>query len=380
MIVTMHWPKNRCRMWATCLAICTLALFAEWTSVETAYAQSGGEVVRPAPGNSRSFSPFKAFKRLFENDSVKRPKKVRRNTGGLTRSAKVTRSFAEKPKDPDAGIILVIGDRMARGLADGLKFTLAEKPMVRIDLLTEDRAGLAGDDALDWNAQVLARIRGADVRAVVVMMGRRDLGKVLPGDPVVEFLTESWLEAYEKKAMSLARTIRDERKPVIWVGLPPTSETLKNSDFGTFNGIFQSVAAETRSRFVDIWDIFLTEDGSYSTFGPDVDGKNARLRTKDKTGFTWAGYRKVAFFVERELSRVLGGYGGLAFEGVLDDPNFIVLTGRTTSSEVDLLGGDTDESAVDEESPAYRFLVKGDNLPPVAGRVDDPRLRRTDGS
>lgn len=376
----MHWPKYRCRVWATCLAIGTLAFLVEWTSVETAYAQSGGELVRPAPGNSRSFSPFKAFKRLFENGGVKRRKTVRRTTGGSTRSAKVARSFAEKPKDPDAGIILVVGDRMARGLADGLKFTLAEKPMVRVDFLTEDKAGLAGVDGPDWNAQVLARIRGADVKAVVVMMGQRDLGRVLPGDPVVEFLTEGWLEAYKKKAMSLARTIREERKPVIWVGLPPTSETLKNSDFGSFNAIFQSVVAETRSRYVDIWDIFLSEDGSYSTFGPDVDGKNARLRTKDKTGFTWAGYRKVAFFVERELSRVLGGYGGLAFEGVLDDPNFIVLTGRTTSSEVDLLGGDSDEPAVDEGSPAYRFLVRGDDLPPVAGRVDDPRLRRAGGS
>jgi len=269
---------------------------------------------------------------------------------------------------------------MARGLADGLRFTLAEKPVVRVEFLTEDKAGLAGEDAPDWDTQVLSRIRSADVRAVVIMMGHRDLGKIFPGDPVVEFMTEDWLETYKKKALSLAQTIREERKPVIWVGLPPTSETLKNSDFETFNDIFQSVIAETRARYVDIWDIFLAEDGSYSTFGPDVDGKNARLRTKDKTGFTWTGYRKVAFFVERELSRALGGYGGLAFEGVLDDPNFIVLTGRTTSSEIDLLGGEADESAVNEESPAYRFLVVGDNLPPVAGRVDDPRLRRADGS
>lgn len=378
--MNIHWPKNRHRVWATCLAIGTLAFLIEWTSVEAAFAQSGGELVRPAPGNSRSFSPFSAFKRLFENNRTKRPKTVRRNSGGSTRSAKAARSFAEKPKDPDAGVILVVGDRMARGLADGLRFTLAEKPVVRVEFLTEDKAGLAGEDAPDWNTQVLSRIRSADVRAVVIMMGHRDLGKVFPGDPVVEFMTEGWLETYKKKALSLAQTIREERKPVIWVGLPPTSETLKNSDFGTFNDIFQSVTAETRARYVDIWDIFLAEDGSYSTFGPDVDGKNARLRTKDKTGFTWTGYRKVAFFVERELSRALGGYGGLAFEGVLDDPNFIVLTGRTTSSEIDLLGGEADESSVNEESPAYRFLVLGDNLLPVAGRVDDPRSRRADGS
>lgn len=376
----MHWLKDCHRVCAICFAIGTFAFLIEWTSVNTAFAQSGGELVRPAPGNSRSFSPFSAFKRLFDNNRVKRSKKVRRNTGRSTRSAKVARSFTEKPKDPDAGIILVVGDRMARGLADGLKFTLAEKPMVRVEVLTEDKAGLAGEDAPDWNMRVLARIRGADVRAVVVMMGQRDLGKVLPGDPVVEFMTEAWLEAYRKKTRSLTRTIREERKPVIWVGLPPTSETLKNTDFGTLNDLFQSVAAEVRSRYVDIWDIFLAEDGSYSTFGPDVDGKNARLRTKDKIGFTWAGYRKVAFFVERELSRVLGGYGGLAFEGVLDDPNFIVLTGRTTSSEIDLLGGETDESAVDEGSLAYKFLVMGENTPPVAGRVDDPRLPKADGT
>ncbi|MDN3720829.1 hypothetical protein QW131_20400 [Roseibium salinum] len=82
----------------------------------------------------------------------------------------------------------------------------------------------------------------------------------------------------------------------MWAGLPPTNEELVNGDFTQLNSIFTSAAEDRRVRYVDIWDIFLAEDGSYSSYGPDVDGKNARLRDSDRIDFTWAGYRKVAFF------------------------------------------------------------------------------------
>ncbi|MDN3720828.1 hypothetical protein QW131_20395 [Roseibium salinum] len=74
------------------------------------------------------------------------------------------------------------------------------------------------------------------------------------------------------------------------------------------------------------------------------------------------------------MTRILGGYGGLAFEGVEDDPNFVVLTGRTTSPEALLLGGEED-ARLDQDSATYDFFVKGEPLPPMPGRVDDPRIR-----
>ncbi|WP_246541962.1 GDSL-type esterase/lipase family protein [Roseibium polysiphoniae] len=260
---------------------------------------------------------------------------------------------------------------MARGVADGLAFTLADKPMVRVETLTEDKSGLAGDNAPDWNARVLAKVRGADVKAVVVTMGREDLGKRFPSEPPIEFGVDGWWSTYEKKVGSLVRTIRQERKPVVWVGLAPTGNALTNTDFVLLNEVFRGQTEAERGYFIDLWDVFLSDAGEYSSYGPDVDGKNLRLRTNDKIGFTWAGYRKVAFFVERQLSRLLGGYGGLAFEGVEDDPDFIVLTGRTTSPEDVLLGGDVDQETGGGETLAHQYFVEGRPLQSVAGRVDN---------
>lgn len=324
----------------------------------------------------RGFNPFAPLQRLF-GGGKKQQKQPVQQAPKVTRPAGVPPKFEEAEKDPDAGLILVVGDRMARGVADGLRFTLAQQPKIKVEEITDDKEGFAGETAPDWTVDVVSRIRGADVKAVVVMIGWQDRDRSFPGEPPLEYMTTEWLDTYRNKVLALARAIRQERIPVVWVGLPPTNDDLLNGDFTQLNSVHAAAAEERRVRYVDIWDIFLAEDGSYTSYGPDVDGKNARLRTQDRIGFTWPGYRKVAFFVERELSRLLGGYGGLAFEGVEDDPNFIVLTGRTTSPEAFLLGGE-DDAEMDPGSTAYRFFVDGQQIPPVAGRVDDPRGAASD--
>lgn len=339
---------------------------------QTAVPSAEKPIVLAQNNGIRGFNPFAPLQRLFGGGQRKKKKTVRQRPKA-TRPAGAAPRFEEAPKDPDAGLILVVGDRMARGVADGLRFTLAQQPKIKVERITEDKQGFAGGASPDWATQVLSRIRGAEVKAVVVMMGWRDRDKTFPAEPPIEYMTAEWLAAYKNKVAALVRTVRQERIPVIWVGLPPTNDKLLNGDFVQLNSIYEAAAEERRVRYVDIWDIFLAEDGSYTSYGPDVDGKNKRLRTQNRIGFTWAGYRKVAFFVERELSRLLGGYGGLAFEGVEDDPNFIVLTGRTTSPEAFLLGGE-DDAEMDPGSTAYKFFVEGLTLPPVPGRVDDPRM------
>ncbi|GAB2184631.1 SGNH/GDSL hydrolase family protein [Roseibium sp. LAB1] len=352
-----------------------LALVVCSTGVAAAQDASRGDIVVAQNGPFRGFNPFAPLQRLFGGGGEKRAKKPQKTQQKprVSRPAGAPPKFDVLEKDPNAGLILVIGDRMARGVADGLKYTLAQKPQIRVEAITEDKEGFVGEGSPDWATQVVSRIRGADVQAVVVMIGRQDLGKAFAGEPPVEFMTAEWLDSYRRKVDALVRVVRQEKKPLVWAGLPPTGDELVNADFTQLNSIFQSASEDRRVRYVDIWDIFLAEDGSFSSYGPDVDGKNTRLRTNNKIDFTWAGYRKVAFFVERELSRLLGGYGGLAFEGVEDDPNFIVLTGRTTSPEALLLGGE-DEEEINPASRTYRFFAKGEPLPPMQGRVDDPRM------
>lgn len=379
--VTDFWKIRTGLACPLALAVCILVLGAGLAPA-AAEEPAGGQgahkgIVVAQNGLLRGFNPFAPLQKLFGN---KERRKTKRPPGSIQKRSTSSRAAGApprlqiQPKNPDAGAILVVGDRMARGVADGLDYILADKPQIRVERLTEDKAGFAGKAGPDWPEKVLAKIRGADVKAMVVMIGRRDLGKLFEEDPLIEYMSEDWTSAYRKKVEALVRVVRQEKKPIVWVGLPPTSKKSVNADFTQLNAIFQSASEDRRVRYVDIWDIFLAEDGSYSSFGPDVDGKNTRLRTQDRIGFSWPGYRKVAFFVDRELLRLLGGYGGLAYEGIEDDPNFIVLTGRTTSPEGLLLGGEDDQREIDTDSAAYRFFVKGEPLQPVPGRVDDPYM------
>lgn len=374
-IQNRHTGFFRPALWRLALPVLLcLALLFETAEQSLAQTVPGKEIIVAQNGPFRGFNPFAPLQRLFGGGERRNRKQQQtQQRPRVSRPAGAPPKFESVPKDPNAGLIVVVGDRMARGVADGLKFMLSEKPQIRVEPITDDKAGFTGE-ATDWASQVLSKIRGGDVKAVVVMIGQNDLSKTFPGEPPVEFMTEDWLNTYRDKVAALVRVVRQEKKPLVWAGLPPTNNELVNADFTQLNSIFQGVSEDRRVRYVDIWDIFLAEDGTYSSFGPDVDGKNARLRTNDRIGFTWAGYRKVAFFVERELLRLLGGYGGLAFEGVEDDPNFIVLTGRTTSPEALLLGGEEDE-AMDPNSRAYRFFVNGEPLQPMRGRVDNPRLQ-----
>ncbi|ADZ69276.1 GDSL-type esterase/lipase family protein [Polymorphum gilvum] len=358
------------------LAIC-LSLTA---ALEPAFAQNSGRPVMPPPEERGSgFNPFRPLMRLFGVTGPQRPvqeqKPVARQAPAQPAvPAGTPPAFAELPKDPDAGVILVVGDRMAQGVKDGLAFTLAQKPVVRIDGLIETGRGLAGATAPAWNERVLARLRGDNVKAVVVMLGWHDLIELPGAAEPLPFGSEAWIAAYGARVKSLVQVVRQERKPVVWVGLPPAEAARTDAEFTLLNRIFQQEVEAARGVYVDISKVFLDDDEKYAAFGPDVDGQRRRLRTQDGIAFTWAGYRKVAFFVERELSRLLGGYGGLAFEGVEDDPNFIVLTGRTASPEDELVGEAGAPPAPEPDSLRHRFFVRGESLEPVAGRVDDTRL------
>ncbi len=363
----------------------------------------------PPPPSEDGFNPLRPLMRLF---GVSRPEvRVQEAKPVVRKKAPAAPSntppkVVEAPKEPDAGVVLVLGGPAAAALAEGLSAIFAQKPMIRVELLSAAPAvpqpasaeaaaataagavpapaqpvavpdGLMGEPDPAWTDRTVSRIRRGGVKAVVAVFGYADVKDVpQPDGGLVSFGSDAFKADYRKKLRALALAMRQERKPLVLVGLPPTEAARLDPGFIILNDLFQAEAAMTRSAYVDIWKVFLDDNEAYTAFGPDVDGQRRRLRANDGVGFTWAGARKVAFFVERELARVLGGYGGLAFEGVADDPNFIVLTGRALSAE-DHLAGDANEPQilppVETEAAARlarRFLATGDTGTPIPGRVD----------
>ena len=71
------------------------------------------------------------------------------------------------------------------------------------------------------------------------------------------------------------------------------------------NDLVSSRLTERDEEFIDIWDAFSDEEGNFSFRGPDLSGQDVRLRLKNAIRFNKAGRRKLAFYVEKLVIRVL---------------------------------------------------------------------------
>jgi hypothetical protein len=94
--------------------------------------------------------------------------------------------------------------------------------------------------------------------------------------------------------------------PLVWVGTPPFKSTRANSDMLALNEIFRKTADDSGGEFVDVWDGFVDEAGAFVATGPDIAGQPVRLRASDGINLTDAGKRKLAFYAEKPLRRLLG--------------------------------------------------------------------------
>ena len=93
---------------------------------------------------------------------------------------------------------------------------------------------------------------------------------------------------------------------MVWIGLPPMKNSKISDDLVAMNEIYKESVQRNGGAYVDIWPGFVDDENRYTPDGPDVDGEPAKLRTNEGIFFTRAGSRKVAFFADTEIKRILG--------------------------------------------------------------------------
>jgi hypothetical protein len=173
---------------------------------------------------------------------------------------------------------------------------------------------------------------------------------------------------------------------VLWVGLPAVRGPKATADMLFLDSLYRDAAGKAGITYVDVWDGFVDEAGRYVQQGPDFEGQPRRLRSYDGVYFTTYGARKLAHYVEREITRLLAARSApiaLPTEPATPDAN--ALPGQPTprplagpilplvASSVgtdQLLGGPGSRPAA-VDALAARTLVKGEPLAAPAGRADD---------
>jgi hypothetical protein len=203
---------------------------------------------------------------------------------------------------------------------------------------------------------------------------------------VYEFREERWVELYTKKIEEMIGVLKSKGVPVLWVGLPAVRGTKATADMLFLDSLYRDAAGKAGITYVDVWDGFVDEAGRFLQQGPDFEGQIRRLRAYDGVFFTRAGARKLAHYVEREVTRLMAGRSApftLPTEPLTPDASaepgkpaprplagpILPLVASSVGTDQLLGGPGSRPAAVD--ALAARTLVKGEPLSAPAGRADD---------
>jgi hypothetical protein len=203
---------------------------------------------------------------------------------------------------------------------------------------------------------------------------------------VYQFREERWVELYTKKIEEMIGVLKSKGVPVLWVGLPAVFGTKGTADMLFLDSLYRDAAGKAGITYVDVWDGFVDESGRFLQKGPDFEGQIRQLRSYDGVYFTKPGARKLAHYVEREITRLMAARSApiaLPTEPATPDANALpgqpaprplagpILPLVASSVGTDqLLGGPGSRPAA-VDALAARTLVKGEALAPPAGRADD---------
>src|SRR4051794_109567 len=203
---------------------------------------------------------------------------------------------------------------------------------------------------------------------------------------IYEFREDRWVELYSKKIEEMIGVLKSKGVPVLWVGLPAVRGAKATADMLFLDSLYRDAAGKAGITYVDVWEGFVDEAGRFLQQGPDFEGQIRRLRSYDGVYFTRPGARKLAHYVEREITRLLGARSApfaLPSEPATPDANAVpgqpaprplagpILPLVASSVGTDqLLGGPGSRPAA-VDALAARTLVKGERLAPPAGGADD---------
>lgn len=294
--------------------------------------------------------------------------------------------------------ILVLGDFLANGTADGLSEAFAQAPGVVVIDRSNGSSGLVRDDYYNWPDQALSIVEEVKPSIIVVQLGSNDRQQLIVNGQREAVRSINWLAEYERRTQQLIDAVQGRKIPLLWIGLPAFKSPSMTTDMVVLNGIFRNLVEKAGSEFIDIWDGFVDEEGKFIFTGSDINGQQVRLRGSDGINVTKAGRRKIAFYAEKSIRRLLGD---AAAEGVLalDSANFpeifmppapgenaaaVTRTIPVAMTDPDLDGGSTLLGEMPAttgltRSPRDRLVMEGVLPEPPEGRADNfawPRVTR----
>ncbi|MBB3233210.1 SGNH/GDSL hydrolase family protein [Phyllobacterium endophyticum] len=315
-----------------------------------------------------------------------RPRSVAPQTSTAAIPGVEIKELAIPPKLPDAKAVLVVGDFMAKGLAEGLDEAFIDAPGVRVVDKSDGSSGFVRDDHLNWPATIGSLVEAEKPAVVVIMAGANDRQQFASGQAL---LSDDWNREYQARINAFLEAVKKTGLPVVWVGQLSYKTRSMTNDVLAFNELYRNATEKAGGTFVDVWDGFVDQSGSFTLSGFDMSGQTARLRNNDGIGLTAAGKRKLAFYVEKPLRQMLGnatspdiaaikpGAPVQALPGTPQAPVTVDRVAPISLNDPELDGGSALLGAVPRGAPAPaksardRLVIDGVAPDGQPGRVND---------
>lgn len=201
--------------------------------------------------------------------------------------------------------VLVIGDGFAEGAWLGVKDALKDNKKIELFREVTYGAGLIPRGRNNWLSKVDPLLNKRSYDIAVIMIGLSDRRRVKVDGHTFKISEDGWRLYYRRRVAEMLRKFSARKISTYWVGMPIVSGPKTRAALQTINSVAQSQTASDRVRYIDHWLHFANENGEYSQYGPDVDGKIRLLRRKDGIYFTRAGYEKLGYFINTFIQRDL---------------------------------------------------------------------------
>ncbi len=210
-------------------------------------------------------------------------------------------------KNDNATRLAVFGDSLAIDLARALTRAYANDSNMAVLDFGVGSSGFVRDDFFDWNAELAKQIAADSFDLAVIFIGINDRQPINGAAP----LSDKWKSAYMERLNKFLKQLRLANKPVIWVGLPPMRAPTYSAAMSKISSLHRLASVSAGVEFIDIYDRFISQNGRFTSRGPDLNGQVVTMRKADGIHFSNAGSDKLAFFIEQALRRYYraGGAG-----------------------------------------------------------------------
>jgi len=209
---------------------------------------------------------------------------ARTATPGPTPTPTPPPQLVRTPTELDPLRIWVGGDSMSKILGEAV-LRQADETLI-FDAVQDSQlsSGLTRPDFFDWPGHFNALAKEAPGQDVfVVMFGANDSqGIQTPEGKIFQTDEAGWAIEYRRRVAGTMDVLRASNRMVVWVGQPIMRDAGFSERMERLNAIYREEAAKRPwVKYLDLWPLFATPEGTYDPYILDDDGELKLMRHPD---------------------------------------------------------------------------------------------------